>query len=120
MPCCFAPGHPAVRRRLRRPTDVAGLDRCCVLVEDRGDPVRPVEAVGAHAAHPYPAKHGPQDLVLIFCDGITRSWKQIIYFSPVEKATPVPPEALVAASGFDVPDGYRILSDERGVRIVPN
>ncbi|PZQ51633.1 MAG: cyanophycin synthetase [Rhodovulum sulfidophilum] len=62
----------------------------------------------------------PQDLVLIFCDGITRSWKQIIYFSPVEKATPVPPEALVAASGFDVPDGYRILSDERGVRIVPN
>jgi cyanophycin synthetase len=61
----------------------------------------------------------PQDLVLIFCDGITRSWKQIIYFTPVEKAAPVPPETLVAASGFDVPEGYRILSDERGVRIVP-
>ena len=31
----------------------------------------------------------------------------------------MPPERLVAAAGFDVPEGYRILSDERGVRIVP-
>ena len=31
----------------------------------------------------------------------------------------MPPETLVAASGFDVPEGFRILSDERGVRIVP-
>ena len=61
----------------------------------------------------------PNDLALIFCDGITRSWKQIIYFQPEEKAAPVPPETLVAASGFDVPDGYRVVSDERGVRIVP-
>lgn len=61
----------------------------------------------------------PNDLVLIFCDGITRSWKRIIYFNPVEKPTPVPPERLIAASGFDVPEGYRIVSDERGVRIVP-
>ena len=36
----------------------------------------------------------PNDLVLIFCDGITRSWKRIIYFNPVEKPTPVPPERL--------------------------
>jgi cyanophycin synthetase len=61
----------------------------------------------------------PTDLVLVFCDNITRSWKQIIYFKPKEKAAPVPPEQLVAAAGFDVPEGYRILSDERGVRIVP-
>ena len=61
----------------------------------------------------------PNDLLLIFCDGITRTWKQIIYFHPREKPQPVPPESLVAASGFDVPDGFRILSDERGVRIVP-
>ncbi len=27
----------------------------------------------------------PNDLVLIFCDGITRTWKQIIYFHPKEK-----------------------------------
>ena len=31
----------------------------------------------------------------------------------------MPPERLVAAAGFDVPEGYRVLSDERGVRIVP-
>ena len=61
----------------------------------------------------------PNDLVLIFCDAITRCWKQIIYFHPKETPEPVPPETLVAASGFDVPEGYRILSDERGVRIVP-
>jgi cyanophycin synthetase len=61
----------------------------------------------------------PTDLVLIFCDNITRSWKQIIYFRPAEAPAPVPPERMVAASGFDVPEGYRVLSDERGVRIVP-
>ncbi len=61
----------------------------------------------------------PNDLVLIFCDSITRSWKQIIYFHPTEPAKPVPPETRLAASGFDVPEGYRVLSDERGVRIVP-
>ena len=61
----------------------------------------------------------PTDLVLIFCDQITRAWKQIIYFRPAEAPKPVPPERLVAAAGFDVPQGYRIQSDERGVRIVP-
>ena len=62
---------------------------------------------------------GPTDLVLVFCENITRSWKQIIYFRPKEAPAPVPPERVVAASGFDVPEGYRVLSDERGVRIVP-
>lgn len=61
----------------------------------------------------------PTDLVLVFCDAITRTWKQIIYFHPAEAPTPVPPERLVAAAGFDVPEGYRIVSDERGVRIAP-
>ena len=61
----------------------------------------------------------PNDLLLIFCDGITRSWKKIIYFRPVEPARPVPAEERVAAAGFDVPAGYRIVSDDRGVRIVP-
>ncbi|MFT3974607.1 MAG: cyanophycin synthetase [Amaricoccus sp.] len=61
----------------------------------------------------------PNDLVLIFCEGITRSWKQIIYFHPAEKPAPVAPAARVAAQGFDVPEGWRIESDERGVRIVP-
>ena len=33
----------------------------------------------------------PTDLVLVFCDAITRSWKQIIYFRP--KEAPAPPSA---------------------------
>jgi cyanophycin synthetase len=61
----------------------------------------------------------PNDLLLVFCDAITRTWKQIIYFKPEQKPEPVPPERLVAAAGFDLPEGYRLLSDERGVRIVP-
>jgi cyanophycin synthetase len=61
----------------------------------------------------------PTDLVLVFCDNITRSWKQIIYFRPAEAPAPVPADRVVAAAGFDVPEGYRVLSDDRGVRIVP-
>jgi cyanophycin synthetase len=61
----------------------------------------------------------PTDLVLVFCDAITRTWKQIIYFRPSEAPAPVAPERLVAAAGFDVPEGYRVVSDERGVRLVP-
>jgi len=59
------------------------------------------------------------DLLLVFCDAITRSWKQIIYFRPTEAPVPPSPERRVAAAGFDVPEGWRILSDERGVRLVP-
>jgi cyanophycin synthetase len=61
----------------------------------------------------------PTDLLLVFCDNITRSWKQIIYFRPTEPPAPPAPERIVAAAGFDVPEGYRVLSDDRGVRIVP-
>lgn len=61
----------------------------------------------------------PSDLVLIFCEGITRCWKKIIYFKPVVPAQPIPAEEKVAAAGFDVPAGFRLMSDERGVRIVP-
>jgi len=59
----------------------------------------------------------PNDLVLIFCDGITRCWKKIIYHKPKEAARPVPPEARVTAAGFAVPEGYALVSDDRGVRI---
>ena len=59
----------------------------------------------------------PNDLVLIFCDGITRCWKKIIYHKPKEPARPVPPEARVTAAGFAVPEGFQLVSDGRGVRI---
>jgi cyanophycin synthetase len=62
----------------------------------------------------------PNDLVLIFCDGITAAWKQIIYFRPAEAPAPVEPERRIAAAGFAVPEGYVLVSDERGVRIAPD
>ena len=61
----------------------------------------------------------PNDLVLIFCDAITRTWKQIIYFHPREKPAAGPARDAGRRLGFDVPEGFRLLSDERGVRIVP-
>ncbi|OZC01829.1 cyanophycin synthetase [Rubricoccus marinus] len=94
------------------------------------------------------------DLILIFGDDISRSWKQIIYFGQAsgdgedETAPPTPvtapmlaPEAsggMIAApatasakpakgpitrrdadmDAVDLPDGQRLVRDERGVRIV--
>jgi cyanophycin synthetase len=62
----------------------------------------------------------PDDLLLFFCEGITRCWKQIIHFTP--KFTVPGPEPLskrLAASTFDVPEGFVLTSDDRGVLIAP-
>ena len=62
----------------------------------------------------------PDDLVLFFCEAITRCWKQIVHFTP--KFTVPGPEPVakrLAASTFDVPDGFVLTSDDRGVLIVP-
>ena len=62
----------------------------------------------------------PDDLVLYFCEAITRCWKQIIHFTPKFTAPgPEPTEKRLAASTFDVPDGFVLTSDDRGVLIVP-
>ncbi|MCB9409101.1 cyanophycin synthetase [Mycolicibacterium sp.] len=62
----------------------------------------------------------PDDLVLYFCEAITRCWKQIIQFTPKFTAPgPEPVEQRLAASTFDVPDGFVLTSDDRGVLIVP-
>ena len=61
----------------------------------------------------------PNDLVLVFCEAITATWKQIIYFRPAEAPAPVAPERRIAAAGFALPDGYALVTDERGVRIAP-
>ena len=81
------------------------------------------------------------DLVLIFADGLTRSWKQILHFVPevagaagprVSAASATPagarasngssPElsdASPAAPAFEAPafDGDLLVRDERGVRL---
>jgi cyanophycin synthetase len=82
----------------------------------------------------------PGDLLLMFAESLTRTWKQVIYFRPEgssgptpsaraaeagvepprQAPTPVPPlgvadEPLPAALAF--PEGARIIRDERGVRL---
>jgi cyanophycin synthetase len=82
----------------------------------------------------------PGDLLLLFAENLTRTWKQVIYFRPEGSAapapsaeaaqaptdaprqapTPVPPigvssEPLSAATSY--PEGTRIIRDERGVRL---
>lgn len=58
------------------------------------------------------------DLILFFCEGITRSWKQIIQFTPAFQAEPEEDRAARhLQDSFDIPDGYRVVTDERGVLI---
>jgi len=75
------------------------------------------------------------DLLLVFADAISRSWKQVIYFKPetVDKSPSAPPPPLgdavatsVAASrpvpardagAAELEDGSRVIEDERGVRL---
>ena len=66
------------------------------------------------------------DLLLIFGDKISRSWKQIIYFRPAAerdsqrgpRPTPVPPPmAPVPDAISDALHGAKLIQDERGVRL---
>ena len=62
----------------------------------------------------------PDDLVLFFCEAITRCWKRIVHFTPkFTAAEPEPVAKRLAASTFGVPDGFVLTSDDRGVLIVP-
>ncbi|MEM0929870.1 MAG: cyanophycin synthetase [Pseudomonadota bacterium] len=63
----------------------------------------------------------PDDLVLMFCAGVTRAWKQIVHFKPAAGA-PQKREGTAQKNldaEIDVPDGYTIVSDERGVWLSP-
>ncbi len=61
------------------------------------------------------------DLVLFFCENITRSWKQIINFRPdfAEEETQHIPVVLPVQTS-DIPAGFKISHDDRGVLIIPN
>jgi cyanophycin synthetase len=63
------------------------------------------------------AKRG--DLVVIFADAISRSWKQVIYFKSERAAMPAsePPAAFVMPQARDVIEGAEVIQDERGVRL---
>ena len=60
------------------------------------------------------------DLILFFCEAITRSWKQIIQFTPAFRAEPEEDRAARRLQdSFDIPDGFTVVTDERGVLIAP-
>jgi len=68
------------------------------------------------------AKRG--DLLLVFADKISRSWKQVIYFKPDHKSTPPPAPSEPAAvthlaleAAREVIEGSAVIQDERGVRL---
>jgi cyanophycin synthetase len=63
------------------------------------------------------AKRG--DLVVIFADAISRSWKQVIYFKSERAAMPAsePGPTFVLPQPRDVIEGAEVIQDERGVRL---
>jgi cyanophycin synthetase len=58
------------------------------------------------------------DLVLLFCGGITRAWKQIIYFKPSNVVAPAKEPLVEPETDLDVPPGYTVVRDERGIRLL--
>ncbi|MDB4936154.1 MAG: Cyanophycin synthetase, partial [Labilithrix sp.] len=102
---------------------------------DSGFPKERLEVIPDEQAAIQAALDGAQrgDLVLIFADKISRSWKQVIYFKPLWDAAPEksPSNAPAAAKsapgvlslgGDDaanevVMDGALVIEDERGVRL---
>lgn len=113
---CHSDDNP----RGRSPTEVPELLKAG-LIED-GVPAEAITLAESEAASVQTALEmaRPNDLALVFCDNITATWKQIIYFRPAEAPAPVPPERRIAAAGFAVPKGYVLVSDDRGVRIAPD
>lgn len=62
----------------------------------------------------------PNDLVLFFCENITRSWKQIVNFTPTfNSEQPSSADLKSIEQSFDIPEGYHAVSNERGVIILP-
>ncbi len=68
----------------------------------------------------------PGDLLLIFADALTRSWKQIIYFrpegAPAQSAAPPPAAAPVVEAPVEAAAPLSLeglIRDERGIRFAP-
>lgn len=106
--------------RGRAPDEMPNLMRAALLEEGVApDAITIIEEEG-DALEAALTQARPDDLVLFFCEGITRSWKRIVHFTPTFTAAgPEPVAARLAASTFGVPDGFVLTSDDRGVLIVP-
>jgi cyanophycin synthetase len=100
---------------------------------ESGFPADRIEVIPDEQAAIQAALDGAQrgDLVLIFGDKISRSWKQVIYFKPLWDASPekspsnAPPAAksapgvtsLASTDDAGILDGALVIEDERGVRL---
>ena len=108
--------------RNRAPDEMPRLMRQSLI--DLGVPEDAIEIVEEEQAALATALNMAQrdDLILFFCEAITRSWKQIIQFTPAFAAEPRDDRAArrMQDSGFDIPAGYRVVEDERGVLIAPD
>jgi cyanophycin synthetase len=107
-------GHDEVPKLLREGLLANGVpaDRIDVLPDER-------------EAHEHALRLAqPGDLVLLFADALTRTWKQVINFrsdappSPVERTRPAP-LAVPDLPPVEVPslNGDALVRDERGVRL---
>lgn len=106
--------------RGRGPTEIPDLMRAALLsfgVPDDQIMIVPEELVALDTALSLARR---EDLVLVFCEAITACWKKIIYFKPegvaAQDETAAPRPLQIA---FDVPEGFEIVSNERGVMIAP-
>jgi cyanophycin synthetase len=123
---------------LRRDDDLRGraTDEVPRMMEaellESGFPAEHIEVIPDEQAAIQAALEGAErgDLVIVFADKVSRSWKQVIYFKPLEgeKSGSAPPPAhsspaLPPLTGGDGPgsdpvmDGALVIADERGVRL---
>lgn len=65
----------------------------------------------------------PGDLLLLFADALTRTWKQVIHFAPASgapahaEASAPPTVELPTVPALNLEDGQALVRDERGVRL---
>jgi cyanophycin synthetase len=111
-------GHDEVPQMLRRALIEGGAPEECIVVI-------PSEVEATDYALRAAA---PGDLLLIFGDALTRTWKQIISFTPEPGTAPradaepdtnriVPPPQVPELADVLALEGDQLVRDERGVRL---
>ena len=106
--------------RGREPDEMPKLMRAALIAEGVAPDAITIVEEEEEALDAALSRAQPDDLVLFFCEGITRCWKRIVYFTPkFTTPGPEPIEKRLAASTFGVPEGFVLTSDDRGVLIVP-
>ena len=99
---------------------------------ESGFPAEHIEVIPDEQAAIQAALEGAErgDLLIVFADKVSRSWKQVIYFKPLsddKSMGSVPPAAQSSPGvisltsdplgGDSVLDGALVIADERGVRL---